>query len=115
MPNDWREGDTAVFPSNKRWWSLQLPVFTTPPWRWTPWTPATFPDTARGSLAWASPRVQLACRTGRHGAQPRLKLEVKGEGWVRGGGGEHGIGQGDVQVTPPQMPTSSRRRPTVAR
>ncbi|VAW40063.1 Cell division protein FtsI [Peptidoglycan synthetase], partial [hydrothermal vent metagenome] len=34
---------------------------------------------------------------------PDWKLEVRGEGWVRGDAVNMGIGQGDVQVTPLQM------------
>ncbi len=65
--------------------------------------PNFFPDTARqfglGQPTGAVGVVESAGTV----PGPDWKLEVKGEGWVRGDAVNMGIGQGDVQVSPLQM------------
>ena len=65
--------------------------------------PNFFPDTAKQfGLGQSTGAVGLVEASGNI-PSPAWKLEVKGEGWVRGDAVNMGIGQGDVQVTPLQM------------
>ena len=65
--------------------------------------PNFFPDTAlQFGLGQPTGAVGVVEASGTV-PSPQWKLEVRGEGWVRGDAVNMGIGQGDVQVTPLQM------------